>query len=209
MKPAPVTRPSLLLSMRDVANHRAWADFVDIYTPLIFGHCTRRGLQEADAADVTQEVMRSVARAIQKLEYSRSRGTFRGWLLTVTRSKLNNFFSSRARQPQGAGDTILDFLATQPGHEPEDDWETEYRKRLFQVAAERIKTAERIKSEFQANTRSAFWRTAVEDQPVGAVAAKLGLSVGAVYIARSRVLARLRLEIEMISEESDLLSASP
>ena len=201
MKPLPLTRPSLLLSLRDAGDDRAWKDFVEIYTPLIFGHCTRRGLQEADAADVTQEVMRAVARAIQKLDYDRSRGTFRAWLLTVTRSKLNNFFASRARHPQGTGDTaVVEFLEAQPDPEAAADWEREYRQRLFQIAAENVRP------EFQAGTWSAFWRTAVEDEPVAAVAANLGMSAGAVYIARSRVLARLRTEIESLDRDDGIPS---
>jgi RNA polymerase sigma-70 factor (ECF subfamily) len=199
MSSLPLTRPSLLLSLRNAGNDRAWRDFVEIYAPLIFGHCTRRGLQEADAADVTQEVMRSVARAIQKLDYDRARGTFRAWLLTVTRSKLNNFFASRARHPQGTGETaVVQFLEAQPGPEAAADWDREYRRRLFQIASEKVQ------KEVQAGTWAAFWQTAVEDEPAAAVAAELGMTTGAVYIARSRVLARLRTEIESLDRKEDI-----
>jgi DNA-directed RNA polymerase specialized sigma24 family protein len=85
------TRASLLLRLRETHNAAAWEQFVEIYTPIIFGFCRNQRLQDADAADVSQEVMRAVARAMEKFEYDRQRGKFRNWLLTVTRSKLSNF----------------------------------------------------------------------------------------------------------------------
>lgn len=197
-EPTP-TRPSLLVALRDSQDDQAWSEFVALYTPLIFGHCLRRGLQEADAADVAQEVMKAVAGAIPRFEYDRGRGSFRAWLLTVIRSKLNNFFSRRARQPETVGDTSVNELAEDQSL-PADDaaWETECRQRLFDWATERVR------SEFQANTWQAFWKTAVEQRPVADVAAELELTAGAVYIARSRVIARLRAEIETATGEDEL-----
>jgi RNA polymerase sigma-70 factor (ECF subfamily) len=194
------TRPSLLIALREPGDHQAWRTFVEIYTPLIYGHCRRRGLQDADAADVTQEVMKSVAEAIRRFEYERSRGTFRAWLLTITRNKLSHFLARRAHQPQGTGDTAVhEFLDTQPDERVDADWETDYRQRLFDVAVERVR------AEFQESTWQAFWRTAVQAEPVADVAAGLGLSAGAVYVARSRVIARLRTCVDQISEEGELV----
>jgi RNA polymerase sigma-70 factor (ECF subfamily) len=202
MRVAQPTRPSLLLALRDSANEGAWAEFVHLYTPLVFGHCVRRGLQEADAADVAQEVMKAVAQAIQRFEYDRDRGSFRAWLLTVTRSKLNNFFARQPRVPVGTGDTeVHRWLNERPSPAEEGEWETEYRQRLFDWAAERVRT------EFQDSTWQAFWRTSVEHEPVSDVAARLGLSTGAVYIARSRVIARLRDRTREAAGEEDLPAA--
>lgn len=196
--PAP-TRPSLLIALRDSQDDRAWAEFVALYTPLIFGHCVRRGLQEADAADVAQEVMKAVAGAMGRFDYDRQRGSFRAWLLTVVRSKLNNFFARRARQPETPGDTRVGALADEAPVAGEDAaWEAECRQRLFDWAVVRVQP------EFQTNTWQAFWNTAVEMRPVGDVAADLGMSPGAVYIARSRVIARLREEIESADDEGAL-----
>lgn len=85
------TRPSLLLRIlriRDSADAEAWRQFADLYARVICGYCRRRGLQDADAADVTQEVLAQAARSIRSFEYSPERGRFRGWLGTVTHSKI-------------------------------------------------------------------------------------------------------------------------
>ena len=203
MQGAPLTRPSLLLAIRDAQNNAAWEQFIDLYTPLVFTHCRGRGLQEADAADVSQEVMRAVAAAIRRFEYDRARGAFRTWLLTVTRSKLNNFFSSHARIPVAVGDTAMqERLENVPPPEEGVEWEHEFRQRLFQY------TAEKIRDEFQEKTWLAFWQSTVENKPVDQVAALLGLSVGAVYIARSRVTARLRARISQLSDEPEWFEAT-
>ena len=115
MNQAPITRPSLLVRLREPSNHAAWEEFVDLYTPLVHGFCRQRGLQEADAADVAQEVMQAVARSIGRFEYQPDKGTFRGWLFTVTRNKFNTFLEKRRRQPQGSGDTaVQQLIAEQP-----------------------------------------------------------------------------------------------
>ena len=95
MPPAPETRPSLLLRLRDPGDGEAWQLFVDLYAPLVYGLARKRGLQDADAADLTQEVFRSVADAVRRLEYDPRKGTFRGWLYTVTRNKIYNFLSGQ------------------------------------------------------------------------------------------------------------------
>ena len=70
---------------------RAWPEFVEIYSPIIFEFARRYGLQDADAADVMQEVLRSVSRSIGNFRYDRERGSFRGWLMAVARSRLHDF----------------------------------------------------------------------------------------------------------------------
>jgi RNA polymerase sigma factor (sigma-70 family) len=196
MPETPLTRASLLLRIRDVKNHEAWEQFVEIYTPLIYGFCRTRGLQDADSADVAQESMRAVAQAIGKFEYDPQRGKFRNWLLTVVRSKFHNFVAQQQRQPELAGNTTLQFKIDREAASPEEsDWEAEYHRRIFHWAAERIR------SEFQESTWQAFWRTAIDERDGKEVAESLGLSVGAVYAAKSRVIARLKAEIQGVDEE--------
>ncbi|MBI2926982.1 MAG: sigma-70 family RNA polymerase sigma factor [Verrucomicrobia bacterium] len=203
------TRPSLLLRLRDADDHEAWRAFVQIYTPLIYGFCRKHGLQDADAADVAQEVMRTVARRIGEFEYQPDKGTFRAWLFTVTRSKLNNFFQTLQRQPQGTGrTTVHELLEAQPSPQPDTDWDHEYHQRLFEWACGQVH------DEFEASTWQAFWQTAVEGKAGASVAASLGLSVGAVYVAKSRVLARLRGVTKEIDEDAggnqaESVAASP
>lgn len=197
---APVTRPSLLIALRNPANDPAWQEFIQLYTPLVFGYCVRRTPQEADAADVTQEVMKTVARSIQQFEYDPTRGTFRAWLFQVTRSKLNNFHSARMRQPLPSGDTSAELLLEEiPSDEETAVWDAEFRKRLFDIAAQQVQ------KEFEPRSWSAFWRTGVEGEPVAEVAKCLSMTAGAVYIARSRITARLHQKVaEMASENENL-----
>lgn len=191
------TRASLLFRLRDTHNAEAWQQFVEIYGPITLGFCRRQGLQDADAADVSQEVMRAVSRSMETFEYDRQRGRFRNWLLTVTRSKLNNFLNSRRRQPEPHGNTSLQNLMDQePGSDEQSNWDTEYHGRLFQWAAEQVRPS------IQEATWLAFWRTAIEEQDASKVAAELHLSVGAVYVAKSRVLARLREKILEVDEQA-------
>jgi RNA polymerase sigma-70 factor (ECF subfamily) len=189
---SPLTRVSLLVQLRDGANHAAWHEFSLLYGPLIYGFARKRGLQDADAADLMQDVMRSVSGAIGRLDYDRQQGTFRGWLLTITRNKIYNFLSARSIRPQASGDTktnrLLDTLPDTTGDDGE--WEMDYQRRLAAVAMERVK------HEFQEKTWRAFWLTAVEGVAVAEVARQISLSAGAIYVAKSRVLARLKEEVE-------------
>ena len=212
---AETTRPSLLIRIRDAGDREAWQQFVDLYAPLIYGLARKRGLQDADAADVTQEVFRAVANRIARShgsagsgqesgvrsqdssawQYDPKRGSFRSWLYTVTRHKISDFLARK--QPRGTGDTATQmFLEEQPGtDEEESDWQRPYQQRLFAWAAERIQ------GEFQEPTWKAFWQLAVEGKSGEETAKSLGMSVGAVYVAKSRVLARLKKEIEELNRE--------
>ncbi len=196
MKGDPLTRPSLLIRLRDTADTEAWTQFVRLYTPLVFGYCTRHGLHEADAADVSQEVMRVASQAMPEFRYDPHRGRFHAWLLQTTRHRLHKFYTRAQRDPRSASETTIERLVDgEGGPDEQARWEEEYRQRLFDWAAEKARP------EFQAATWEAFWLTAVESDPVKGVAGKLGISVGAVYIARSRVIARLRELIEMVADE--------
>lgn len=191
------TQPSLLLRIRDPRDAQAWARFVELYTPFLFGVCKQQGLQSADASDVTQEVMRTVASAIPRFRYDPDRGAFRNWLFTVARSRINDFFRARQRQPVGTGESAVhELLEEQPDESGEDDWEQSWRQHVLSWAAERVR------GEFEPATWRAFWATAVEGRAVKDVAAELGLSAGAVYIARSRVTARLRGVVEEADEHA-------
>ena len=196
---SPLTRASLLVQLRTGSNHIAWQEFVKLYGPVIYGFARKRGLQDADAADLMQDVMRSVSAAIGRLDYDRQQGTFRGWLFTITRNKIFNFLSARRIRPQGSGDSATNQLLN--SHPDEEDgstvWEMEYQRRLASLAMEQIK------SEFQDNTWRAFWLTSVEGASAAEVSKQLGLSTGAIYVAKSRVLARLKEAVETIRQQED------
>ena len=194
MDEQPRTRPSLLVRIRDACNSDAWSEFVAIYSPLVYRYSRRRGLQSTDAADVTQEVFRAIARSIRRFEYDPGRGRFRAWLITVTRSKLRDFLARREGEAQGAGGTAAQgrLEAVASLDDEEAFIEGEYRRCLFDWAAKEIR------GEFEDTTWQAFWQTNVEGRPTHEAAASLGISAGAVYIARSRVLARLKQRISQV-----------
>jgi RNA polymerase sigma factor (sigma-70 family) len=196
---SPLTRASLLVQIRDGSNQAAWQEFVGLYGPVVYGFARKRGLQDADAADLVQDVLRSVSSAIGRLDYDRTQGTFRGWLFTITRNKVFNFLAARRIRPQGSGDTTTNrLLDSHPdGSDGSDVWELEYQRRLAALAMDRIQ------AEFQTNTWRAFWLTAVEGVGATDVARQLSMSPGAIYVAKSRVLARLKEEVEMLRQQEE------
>jgi RNA polymerase sigma-70 factor (ECF subfamily) len=199
MTESPPTRQSLLIRLKNPSDTQAWGEFVAIYTPLIDRLARAKGLQEADAADLAQEVFRAVAGAIDRYDPDPARGSFRGWLFRIARNLMINLLASRRVRPQATGDSnIQELLERVPAKDAAETalFDAEYRRGLFQWAAERVR------GEFRDSTWSAFWLTAVEGRDPPAVASVIGISVGAVYIAKSRVMARLRKTIEEMDEES-------
>ena len=194
MAQAPLTRPSLLVRIKDLSDQRAWERFVELYAPLVYGFARKRGLQEADASDLTQEVLRSVAAAAEQLEYDPRRGTFRAWLYTVTCRKFSDFLRGRERLCQATGDSAVQVVLNGQPAPSDDQWEEEYRQHVFTWACDKVR------GEFAEATWNAFWQTAVDGRSPADAAAALGITVGTVYIAKSRVLARLR---EVIQEQMD------
>jgi RNA polymerase sigma-70 factor (ECF subfamily) len=193
MADLPNTRPSLLVRLRQAADHEAWQEFVHLYAPLVYGFGRRQGLQDADAADLTQDVLGSVSTAISRLDYDPKRGSFRGWLFTVARRKLADFLERRQRQPRASGDSSAqETLEAIAAPSDEQCWNEEYDRRLFHWAVEQVRGA------FTESTWQAFWQSAVEGKRPQEVAETLGMSVGAVYIAKSRVQARLKEELAQI-----------
>jgi RNA polymerase sigma-70 factor (ECF subfamily) len=188
MADIPPTRASLLVRLRDPHDHAAWTEFVDLYVPVIYGYARKQGLQDADAVDLSQEVITAVAGAVSRLEYDPQRGAFRSWLFTVVRRKLANWRRGQRLRPRGTGARATQWLLEQCPvlGDGEAEWEAEWERRLFAWACEQVRR------DVSGVTWQAFWRTAVEDRPGKQVAAELGMTAGAVYLARRRVLARLK-----------------
>jgi RNA polymerase sigma-70 factor (ECF subfamily) len=197
MAEPPWTRPSLLVRLRDDRDHEAWARFVQVYGPLIYGYARRQGLQDADAADLMQDSLRVVAGAVKGLAYDPHKGSFRAWLFTVVRNQLYRFRSRQDRAGRGTGDSAAhERLQELPAREDSRDcwWDEEYDRRRFAWAGEQVR------GQVQPATWQAFWQTAVEGKSGQEVAAALGMSVAAVYLAKSRVMARLKEQVRELRE---------
>jgi RNA polymerase sigma factor (sigma-70 family) len=193
MNQSPETRTSLLLRIRDPADHLAWGDFIDLYAPLIHAYSRTRGLQDADAADVTQDVLHAVATHADRFDYDPARGSFRGWLFRITLNKLRDHVAKRKAHIVGTGDTgVHELLANAAASDEEESWDQHHAWRLFLWAAEKARV------DFREKTWQAFWRTAVEQQSVEATSRELALSPGAIHVARCRVMARVKELLEEI-----------
>ncbi len=169
-----------------------------MYAPVIYGFCRAQALQDADAADVTQDVLHSVSRSIGRLDYDPARGSFRAWLFTVTRNKICDRRARQRRCTVGTGDTAWHVrLQNQPDRleEDSDHWNRQYEQRVFSLAAQRVR------QDVEDRTWQAFWRTAVEGQRPKDVAGILDMSVSAVYLAKNRVLRRLKQKIAYLRDD--------
>ena len=202
----PTTHMSLMLRLREPSDQQAWREFVSIYEPLILRLMRQRGLQEADARDVTQQVVIAVTQAVDRWEPDGREASFRRWLFTIARN-LSLKFVQRGRVPhdsarRGVGGTdmleVLDKLQ-EPEHRTKAEFDDEYRNEVFRWAAEQVR------GEFRETTWQAFWRTCVLNEPIADVARYLRMSAGNVYVARSRVLGRLRQTVEEFEAEHDAL----
>ncbi len=188
--PAPETRQSLLARVCCSDDEGAWIDFVEIYRPVIYRTARFAGLQPADAEDVIQQVLLSVARALRQRPHDPGRAKFRTWLGRVTRNAtLNNL--QRTKPDRGSGDSEIQrqLQSISKADDAEGFMDRELQKERIRRAAEIIKP------EFAADTWQAFWLTTIEGREINGVAQELGKSVGTVYAARSRIIRRLRNEV--------------
>ena len=183
--------PASLLERLRRPDEGAWPRFVDLYTPLLYFWACRMGLQPADAADLVQDVFTILLQKFPEFSYDKTR-SFRSWLRTVTLNRLHDNRRRKAAALRDAGPAGLEDVAVPP--DAEALWDKEYRDHLVGRAAEVMK------AEFQPTTWQAFWGLAVEGKSGAEVAAALGLSVEAVYAAKSRVLRRLRQELDGLLE---------
>jgi len=196
---SPTTRASLLLRLRDSRDHEAWLEFVSLYEPVAYRLLRRRGLQDADAREVMQELFIAVSRSIDRWDPAKERGSFRGWLSRVTRNLLINWLKRRERRVTATGGSDLQvMLEMLPAEgDPETaEFDQELRRALFQRAAEQVRRA------VQPATWQAFWETAVVGASPAQAAAKLGMQAGAVRVAKCRVLVRLREAINELEKGS-------
>jgi RNA polymerase sigma-70 factor (ECF subfamily) len=169
-------------------DEEAWSRFVDVYTGPIYDLARRRGLQDADALEVTQEVFRSLSQAMPGFRYDPALGRFRGWVFTIASNAVNSFRRKEGRRVRGSGAPgVQQALLQQPAAPSCAEGYVEW---TVSVALSQAR------GHFTERTWSAFFRVEVERRPVEEVASELGMTANAVHIARTRVKACLKRLIE-------------
>lgn len=190
-EPSQSTSTSLIqrVKSRDPA---AWQRLVTLYGPMVYDWSRQTGLQSSDAADVVQDVFQSVSSGLANFQHGGAGHTFRGWLWTITRNKICDHQRRRAKGPDAVGGT--DAYARLQGL-PEELSESSAGPLGLGNRGLVQRALEMVRAEFEERTWQAFWNVTIDEQRPADVAAELGMGVGAVYMAKSRVLRRLREEL--------------
>ncbi len=197
MKSAPQTSYSLIRRLTNAADAEAWSEFIEIYQPLIFRLCRTKGLQYADATDLTQEVLAKVAEAVEGFEPQKQRKSFRAWLFCITRNLVTDHFRKRERQGLVQNEPALELEPTPDAQSSEAaEFRLAFKREVFRIAGQKIRRR------VQSGTWHAFWETEVVGRSASDVARELQMTVGAIYVAKSRVLARFRDEVSQILNET-------
>lgn len=196
MTTIPNTPPSLVVQIQRHEDGLVWEEFLEIYAPVVVGFLRAKGLQDADARDVTQETFRAVARNIHGFDPDPEKGRFRNWLFVIVRRKLTDHWRSANRRERGSGDPEIHRALENISDGPDETlWTREYKQRLLNWAADQIR------GEFTEATWQAFWMSGVEGRPARDAAEALGMTISNVYVCKSRVLARLRETIRQVEGE--------
>jgi RNA polymerase sigma-70 factor (ECF subfamily) len=184
------TRLSLLvrLTRTGPGDERAWREFVDYYAPAIYRWCVRRGLQDTDAQDVTQQVLLLLATKLPAFTYDPSR-SFRSWLRTLTHHAWADFLSARAAPASGHPGAWEALTSAEAREDLLQRIEDEFDLELLEQAMARVRTR------VEPATWEAFRLTALEGVPAAEVAARLGKQVANVYVLRSNVQKLLQAEV--------------
>lgn len=199
----PETRSTLLVSVKSPENRRAWDEFVDIYRPVVYRMARRRGLQDADAQDVVQEILIRVAGAIERYE-SQPDVPFRHWLRRVSSHAILTALQRKPRDRGAGGSAAHEILSKQPDAAAHVAVEAELAHEALRELY--LRAAAIVRTEVSPDTWQAFELTTVHGASCESAAATLGKSIGTVYAARSRIIKRLREQLEYL--QAGLSSAS-
>ena len=186
------TRQSLLLRAQ-IGETSAWKDLTDLYRPLILGWLDRQGVPAGDLDDLSQEVLLSVVKHLPTFQHSGRRGAFRAWLRTIVCRRTADYWRAIDADTQasgGSGATAALQEIADPDSALNRQWDQEHDRYVIHCLLDLIEV------EFEPATRRAFRRLALDKASGAEVAEELGMSVAAVYVAKSRVLQRIRQEAE-------------
>jgi RNA polymerase sigma factor (sigma-70 family) len=192
------TRHSLLGRLKDWDDQESWRDFFNTYWKLIYGVARKAGLSDDEAQDVVQEAVLSVARKMNEFKYDPAIGSFKGWLLLITRRRIADHLRKRSRQPMPhegvSGDTsrtaIIERIPDPDSLNLEAVWDAEWEKNLMDAALDRVK------KHVSARQYQIFDLYVIKQWPVNKVASTLEISVTQVYLAKHRVSSQLKKELK-------------
>jgi RNA polymerase sigma-70 factor (ECF subfamily) len=186
------TSKSLLERLRDRADEQAWQRLLAVYEPWLRGWLSRHELQPADVEDVLQEILTVVSAKLPEFVHNGQPGAFRTWLRTILTNQVRHFLrGQRTRQAVLSPQPLTDWLEQldDPHSDLSRQWDEEHDQQLVR------RLLASIQAEFNATTWQVFQLLVLEDRPAAEVAQHLGLTPNAVYVAKARVLARLRAEL--------------
>lgn len=188
----PETRLSLLKRLQNGQDETAWAEFHEIYQPVLTRMVVAAGLPSCDQPDVVQEIWIAIYRGIEKYKPRSHAFAFRGWLAKIAKNTAINYLSRKTNR-QGTESLRDAAMLTDRNSTKQilqEQWDCEYQRQVLQWAALRV--ASRV----TVATFSAFWRTVVDGEDVESVAKEMGMTAGALYVSRGRIMATLRREVE-------------
>ena len=192
----PETSLSLISRLQQLGDGASWAEFLRLYQPVVYRVARRRGLQEADAQDVVQQVFVSISRSIATWQGGADLPPFRAWLTVITRNAILKSLTRQPRDSAAGTSSVMEMLHQLPDcGETASDFQIETQREIVRRAAEQIRT------EFTAEIWTLFWQTAIDGVPIAEIAGSTRRSPGSIYIARHRVLARLKGAVQQMTQE--------
>ncbi|MCA9061850.1 MAG: sigma-70 family RNA polymerase sigma factor [Planctomycetaceae bacterium] len=191
----PQTRQSLILRLANDRDETAWRAFMEHYESFLTSLVSRQGVPQRHVPDVVQLVLMAIARSVSRWNPDGRPASFRRWLTTVSRNIVIRFMQNERKQVGGQGGSALLESLMAIESPPDEDQLRQYETEMI------IWAAEQVRDEFLESSWLAFWQTFIEHRSVEEVAGSLGVSAGAVYMSRSRILARIRKLIAEVDEE--------
>jgi RNA polymerase sigma-70 factor (ECF subfamily) len=198
---APDSTSTTLLARAKSRQPEAWQRLVEVYGPTIYRWCRQSGLSPEDASDVVQDVFASVVKSLGDFRGEQPCGSFRAWLRGISRHRIVDHFRNRQDAPQAAGGTgahraflqVADSPEAPACSDPPGAADALWRRALNCVQAE-----------FEQRTWQAFWRVVVDAQRPAEVAEELGMTLHAVYMAKSRVMRRVRQQLDDLEGQGQI-----
>lgn len=192
------TNHELILRLRNSQDNEAWSEFVTLYEPMIRRIAVKLGMSPENASDASQDVLLQLSQVVVKWNPQSHVGSFRSWLHQVARNAMIRILQKKSLHICGSGRTdVHQFLAEQPDRNLQESryFDSEFRQQVFAFVLKKIE------SEFRPSTWRAFWLSTIEQHPIFDVAAELKISVGSVYISRSRVMKRVKAEVKRLADD--------